>query len=96
MTGMEYLTPDGQQFTLDVTACVVGGGGFFCPSFESKFIIFRQSFQLIKCIPWGHIVTLCSHKCTKKEFKTTFKTCVLMRYRPHKDNMSNAHFRSSH
>ena len=26
MTGMEYLTPDGQQLTLDVTAC--GGGGF--------------------------------------------------------------------
>ena len=29
MTGMEYLTPDGQQLTLDVTACVcVWGGGF--------------------------------------------------------------------
>ena len=27
MTGMEYLTPDGQQLTLDVTACG-GGGGF--------------------------------------------------------------------
>ena len=33
MTGKEYLTPDGQQLTLDVTACVcvcvcVGGGAF--------------------------------------------------------------------
>ena len=31
MTGMEYLTPDGQQLTLDVTACVCVWGGAFLP-----------------------------------------------------------------
>ena len=46
MTGMEYLTPDGQQLTLDVTACAflpqkpkllcpVGGGGLFCHKNQS-------------------------------------------------------------
>ena len=38
MTGIEYLTPDGQQLTLDVTVCVVvGGGGAFLPNFQTKF-----------------------------------------------------------
>ena len=41
MTGIEYLTPDGQQLTLDVTVCgvvvVCGGGGAFLPNFQTKF-----------------------------------------------------------
>ena len=41
MTGIEYLTPDGQQLTLDVTVCVVVvvvvGGGAFLPNFQTKF-----------------------------------------------------------
>ena len=34
---MEYLTPDGQQLTLDVTAC--GGGGAFLPNFEESLFL---------------------------------------------------------
>ena len=50
MTGIEYLTPDGQQLTLDVTACVVlwgGGGGLFCQSF-SQSSNFQTKFPVDK------------------------------------------------
>ena len=48
MTGIEYLTPDGQQLTLDVTAWWRGGG--FSAKVLVKVKIFRQSFHLIKCL----------------------------------------------